>query len=140
MIPLFLLVAPAAAVTVELNPGDDIRSLTETLAAGDEFIFNDGTFQITNLSDNKFEVTARPFTRNPDRHNERRVHIRYLRRLSTDPDSNTVAMQTAAEADEVTGRIDHFTGHVKGDDGLWLGVRWVGCDASLDSLLPATQL
>jgi len=48
MIPLLLFVAPAAAVTVELNPGDDIRSLTETLAAGDEFIFNDGTFQITN--------------------------------------------------------------------------------------------
>ena len=49
-------------------------------------------------------------------------------------------MQTAAEADEVTGRIDHFTGHVEGDDDLWLGVRWVGCDAALDSRLPVTQL
>ena len=44
---LLLLSGPALALTVEVQPGDDIATLTSALAAGDEVIFADGVYPLT---------------------------------------------------------------------------------------------
>lgn len=49
---LLLLSLPAAlAASVELNPGDDVAALTASLAAGDEILFNPGTYPIASYLD-----------------------------------------------------------------------------------------
>jgi hypothetical protein len=46
MTPLLLLAAPALAASLEVQPGDDIVTLTASLGAGDEVVFADGTYTI----------------------------------------------------------------------------------------------
>lgn len=41
------LLSPAWALTVQVNPGDDLAAVTSSLAAGDEIVFNDGTYTLT---------------------------------------------------------------------------------------------
>ena len=41
-----LLVPAALAASVELNPGDDVVALTASLGAGDEVVFNAGTYTL----------------------------------------------------------------------------------------------
>lgn len=46
MISLFLISLPARAAEVEVSPGDDIATLTASLAAGSEIVFNDGVYTL----------------------------------------------------------------------------------------------
>ena len=44
---LALLAGPARALTVNVSPGDDLASVTASLAAGDEIVFADGVYPVT---------------------------------------------------------------------------------------------
>lgn len=44
---ILLLCTSALAATVEVSPGDDVAAVTSALAAGDEIIFTDGTYSLT---------------------------------------------------------------------------------------------
>lgn len=48
---MILLLSAAWAASLELNPGDDVATLTASLLAGDEVLFNPGTYPIASYLD-----------------------------------------------------------------------------------------